>query len=123
MTDLSCRTVDHRVKDGKSPTRSPRPLPIQPRANRAQRADALSKARFEFRWHDQFAQSVDPDSVRSFHDETLPAEPAKTAHFCSMSGSARCDTAARQAVGDGSPPQNVPDDYRQPSSGRERLMS
>ena len=45
------------------------------------RDDALSKARFEFRWHDQFALSLDPDTAQSFHSETLPAEPAKTAHF------------------------------------------
>jgi phosphomethylpyrimidine synthase len=55
-----------------------------------QRDDALSKARFEFRWHDQFALSLDPDTAREFHDETLPAEPAKTAHFCSMCGPKFC---------------------------------
>jgi phosphomethylpyrimidine synthase len=54
------------------------------------RDDALSKARFEFRWHDQFALSLDPDTAREFHDETLPAEPAKTAHFCSMCGPRFC---------------------------------
>jgi len=52
--------------------------------------DALSKARFEFRWEDQFNLSLDPDTARSFHDETLPAEPAKTAHFCSMCGPKFC---------------------------------
>jgi phosphomethylpyrimidine synthase len=52
--------------------------------------DALSTARFEFRWHDQFALSLDPDTARSYHDETLPAEPAKTAHFCSMCGPKFC---------------------------------
>ncbi|MGZ4207475.1 MAG: phosphomethylpyrimidine synthase ThiC, partial [Actinomycetota bacterium] len=46
--------------------------------------DALSKARFEFRWEDQFDLSLDPERARAFHDETLPAEPAKKAHFCSM---------------------------------------
>jgi phosphomethylpyrimidine synthase len=55
-----------------------------------QRDDALSKARFEFRWNDQFALSLDPDTAREFHDETLPAEPAKTAHFCSMCGPKFC---------------------------------
>jgi phosphomethylpyrimidine synthase len=55
-----------------------------------ERDDALSKARFEFRWHDQFALSLDPDTAREFHDETLPAEPAKTAHFCSMCGPKFC---------------------------------
>ncbi|TFB96978.1 phosphomethylpyrimidine synthase ThiC [Cryobacterium sp. HLT2-28] len=59
-----------------------------PRAQ--QRDDALSVARFEFRWNDQFALSLDPDTARSFHDETLPAEPAKTAHFCSMCGPKFC---------------------------------
>ena len=48
--------------------------------------DALSKARFEFRWEDQFNLSIDPETARAYHDETLPAEPAKTAHFCSMCG-------------------------------------
>ncbi|MGH3936988.1 MAG: phosphomethylpyrimidine synthase ThiC, partial [Pseudonocardiaceae bacterium] len=52
--------------------------------------DALSAARFEFRWHDQFALALDPDTARSYHDETLPAEPAKTAHFCSMCGPKFC---------------------------------
>lgn len=59
-----------------------------PRAQ--ERDDALSKARFEFRWHDQFRLALDPDTARSFHDETLPAEPAKTAHFCSMCGPKFC---------------------------------
>ena len=48
--------------------------------------NALSKARFEFRWEDQFNLSLDPETARAYHDETLPAEPAKTAHFCSMCG-------------------------------------
>jgi phosphomethylpyrimidine synthase len=52
--------------------------------------DALSKARFEFRWEDQFELSLDPDTARSYHDETLPAAPAKTAHFCSMCGPKFC---------------------------------
>ncbi|OMP67171.1 phosphomethylpyrimidine synthase ThiC [Domibacillus epiphyticus] len=54
------------------------------------RDDALSKARFEFRWHDQFNLSLDPDRAREYHDETLPAEGAKTAHFCSMCGPKFC---------------------------------
>lgn len=58
--------------------------------NATARDDALSKARFEFRWLDQFALSLDPDTARKFHDETLPAEPAKTAHFCSMCGPKFC---------------------------------
>jgi phosphomethylpyrimidine synthase len=52
--------------------------------------DALSRARFEFRWEDQFALGIDPDLARSYHDETLPADPAKTAHFCSMCGPKFC---------------------------------
>jgi phosphomethylpyrimidine synthase len=52
--------------------------------------DALSTARFEFRWHDQFALALDPDTALSYHDETLPAEPAKSAHFCSMCGPKFC---------------------------------
>jgi phosphomethylpyrimidine synthase len=52
--------------------------------------DALSRARFEFRWEDQFELSLDPETARSYHDETLPATPAKTAHFCSMCGPKFC---------------------------------
>ncbi|NED91351.1 phosphomethylpyrimidine synthase ThiC, partial [Streptomyces sp. SID11233] len=48
------------------------------------------QARFDFRWEDQFNLSLDPETARSFHDETLPAEPAKTAHFCSMCGPKFC---------------------------------
>ena len=54
------------------------------------RDDALSKARFEFRWEDQFNLSLDPETARSFHDETLPKDSAKTAHFCSMCGPKYC---------------------------------
>jgi phosphomethylpyrimidine synthase len=52
--------------------------------------DALSDARFDFRWEDQFNLSLDPDTARAFHDATLPAAPAKTAHFCSMCGPHFC---------------------------------
>jgi phosphomethylpyrimidine synthase len=62
------------------------------------RDNALSKARFEFRWHDQFNLSLDPDTARAFHDETLPAEPAKTAHFCSMCGPKFCSMRITQDV-------------------------
>jgi phosphomethylpyrimidine synthase len=64
------------------------------------RDDALSKARFEFRWADQFNLSLDPDTAREFHDETLPAEPAKTAHFCSMCGPKFCSMRITQDVRD-----------------------
>jgi phosphomethylpyrimidine synthase len=62
--------------------------------------DALSKARFEFRWQDQFNLALDPDTARSYHDETLPAEPAKTAHFCSMCGPKFCSMRISQDVRD-----------------------
>ena len=54
------------------------------------RDNALSKARFEFRWEDQFNLSLDPPKAREFHDQTLPSENAKTAHFCSMCGPNFC---------------------------------
>ncbi len=54
------------------------------------RDDAISKARFEFRWHDQFNLGLDPDTAREFHDETLPKPAAKVAHFCSMCGPKFC---------------------------------
>jgi len=60
--------------------------------------DALSKARFEFRWDDQFDLALDPDTARAYHDETLPAEPAKTAHFCSMCGPKFCSMAITEQV-------------------------
>ena len=60
--------------------------------------DALSTARFEFRWNDQFNLALDPDTARAFHDETLPAEPAKTAHFCSMCGPKFCSMKITQDV-------------------------
>ncbi len=60
--------------------------------------DALSTARFEFRWNDQFHLALDPDTARSFHDETLPVEAAKTAHFCSMCGPKFCSMKITQDV-------------------------
>jgi phosphomethylpyrimidine synthase len=60
--------------------------------------DALSKARFEFRWEDQFDLSLDPETAGAFHDETLPAEAAKTAHFCSMCGPKFCSMRISQDV-------------------------
>ncbi len=64
------------------------------------RDDALSKARFEFRWEDQFNLSLDPDTARRFHDETLPADGAKLAHFCSMCGPKFCSMRITQEVRD-----------------------
>ncbi|HKD17950.1 MAG TPA: phosphomethylpyrimidine synthase ThiC [Thermoanaerobaculia bacterium] len=62
--------------------------------------DALSKARFEFRWEDQFHLALDPETAREFHDETLPAEGAKLAHFCSMCGPHFCSMKITQDVRD-----------------------
>ena len=62
------------------------------------RDNALSKARFEFRWNDQFNLSLDPDTAKEFHDETLPAEGAKVAHFCSMCGPKFCSMKITQDV-------------------------
>jgi phosphomethylpyrimidine synthase len=62
------------------------------------RDNALSKARFEFRWEDQFNLSLDPETAREFHDETLPQEGAKTAHFCSMCGPHFCSMKITQDV-------------------------
>ncbi|BFM05933.1 phosphomethylpyrimidine synthase ThiC [Halioxenophilus aromaticivorans] len=64
------------------------------------RDDALSKARFEFRWQDQFNLSLDPDRAREFHDETLPKQSAKVAHFCSMCGPKFCSMKISQEVRD-----------------------
>ena len=62
------------------------------------RDNALSKARFEFRWEDQFNLSLDPDRAREFHDETLPHEGAKTAHFCSMCGPKFCSMKISEEI-------------------------
>jgi len=64
------------------------------------RDNALSKARFEFRWDDQFNLSLDPDTARSMHDETLPKEAHKSAHFCSMCGPKFCSMKITQNVRD-----------------------
>ena len=62
--------------------------------------DAMSKARFEFRWRDQFALALDPETAQAFHDETLPADGAKVAHFCSMCGPKFCSMKISQEVRD-----------------------
>jgi phosphomethylpyrimidine synthase len=64
------------------------------------RDDAISQARFEFRWEDQFNLSLDPDTARSYHDETLPKEAHKVAHFCSMCGPKFCSMKITQDVRD-----------------------
>jgi len=76
------------------------------------RDDALSKARFEFRWRDQFNLSLDPDTAEQYHDQTLPAEGAKTAHFCSMCGPKFCSMKISQEVRDFAAKQNSdPDSF------------
>jgi phosphomethylpyrimidine synthase len=60
----------------------------------------MSKARFEFRWEDQFNLALDPDTAREYHDETLPSENAKVAHFCSMCGPHFCSMKITQDVRD-----------------------
>ncbi|MFK4794173.1 phosphomethylpyrimidine synthase ThiC [Sphingobium sp. ZW T5_29] len=74
------------------------------------RDDALSRARFEFRWRDQFNLSLDPDTAEKYHDQTLPAEGAKTAHFCSMCGPKFCSMKITQEVRDFAAKQNQPAD-------------
>jgi phosphomethylpyrimidine synthase len=77
--------------------------------------DALSKARFEFRWEDQFNLAMDPVTARAFHDETLPADGAKVAHFCSMCGPKFCSMELTQQVRDYAASHNLttPDALRQ----------
>ena len=74
------------------------------------RDDALSKARFEFRWHDQFNLSLDPDTARDFHDETLPKDSSKEAHFCSMCGPKFCSMKITQEVREYAAAKGLADD-------------
>jgi phosphomethylpyrimidine synthase len=73
------------------------------------RDNALSKARFEFRWHDQFNLSLDPERAIEYHDETLPAEGAKVAHFCSMCGPKFCSMRISQDIRDYAKQQGLED--------------
>ncbi|MBI5862166.1 MAG: phosphomethylpyrimidine synthase ThiC [Rhodocyclales bacterium] len=73
------------------------------------RDNALSKARFEFRWEDQFNLGLDPDKAREFHDETLPQDGAKTAHFCSMCGPNFCSMKITQDVRDYAEKLGIPE--------------
>ncbi len=68
--------------------------------------DAMSKARFEFRWRDQFALALDPETAQAYHDETLPADGAKVAHFCSMCGPKFCSMKISQEVRDAARERN-----------------
>jgi phosphomethylpyrimidine synthase len=80
------------------------------------RDDMLSKARFEFRWDDQFNLGLDPDRARSFHDETLPKDSAKVAHFCSMCGPKFCSMKISQEVRDYAAVQEIEEGMRQKSA-------
>ncbi len=71
------------------------------------RDNALSKARFEFRWEDQFNLGLDPDRAREYHDETLPKDSAKVAHFCSMCGPHFCSMKITQDVREYAAQQNL----------------
>ncbi|TQV74031.1 phosphomethylpyrimidine synthase ThiC [Aliikangiella marina] len=79
------------------------------------RDDMLSKARFEFRWEDQFNLGLDPDRAKEFHDETLPKDSAKVAHFCSMCGPKFCSMKISQEVRDYSEQQKIEEGMRQKS--------
>ena len=74
------------------------------------RDDAMSKARFEFRWEDQFAIGLDPDRAREYHDETLPKEAHKVAHFCSMCGPSFCSMKITREVRDYAQRQGLPEE-------------
>ena len=86
--------------------------------------DALSRARFEFRWRDQFNLSLDPETAEQYHDQTLPAEGAKTAHFCSMCGPKFCSMKITQEVREfarlNPPPSAGEGDSRAARAGRGR---
>jgi phosphomethylpyrimidine synthase len=73
------------------------------------RDDALSRARFDFRWEDQFNLGLDPETARAYHDETLPKEAHKVAHFCSMCGPKFCSMKITQDVRDYAATLNDPD--------------
>jgi len=84
------------------------------------RDNALSKSRFEFRWDDQFNLSLDPDTARKFHDETLPKDSAKVAHFCSMCGPKFCSMKISQEVRDYAAKQEL-DEVEAAKKGMEEM--
>jgi phosphomethylpyrimidine synthase len=86
------------------------------------RDDALSRARFEFRWEDQFNLGLDPDTARSMHDETLPKEAHKVAHFCSMCGPKFCSMKITQDVRDYAASLNDPD-YKEVADGMAEMSA
>lgn len=85
------------------------------------RDNALSKARFEFRWDDQFNLALDPDTARSFHDETLPKQSGKVAHFCSMCGPKFCSMKISQEVREYAAAREIADVDSALSSGMEEM--
>ena len=87
------------------------------------RDDALSRARFEFRWQDQFNLSLDPDTAREFHDETLPAPAAKGAHFCSMCGPHFCSMKITQDVREYAAAQGIAADRALEAGLREKAAA
>ena len=87
------------------------------------RDDALSRARFEFRWRDQFNLSLDPETAEQYHDQTLPAEGAKTAHFCSMCGPKFCSMKITQEVREFAAKQNTEADQFLAASEIEQGMA
>tara|TARA_B100000809_G_scaffold266412_1_gene329024 strand:- start:3058 stop:4914 length:1857 start_codon:yes stop_codon:yes gene_type:complete len=84
------------------------------------RDNALSKARFEFRWNDQFNLALDPDTAREYHDETLPAEGAKIAHFCSMCGPNFCSMKISQEVREYAAKQDISEQEALESGMKEK---
>jgi phosphomethylpyrimidine synthase len=94
------------------------------KGNKAAKAwdDELSKARFEFRWEDQFNLSLDPYRAKSYHDETLPADGAKVAHFCSMCGPKFCSMKISQDVRDYAKEQEEKEEGMQKMSGKFKEM-
>jgi phosphomethylpyrimidine synthase len=85
------------------------------------RDNALSKARFEFRWEDQFNLGLDPDTARAFHDETLPKDSGKVAHFCSMCGPKFCSMKISQEVRDYAAAQDADEAERAAREGMEQM--
>jgi phosphomethylpyrimidine synthase len=85
--------------------------------------DALSRARFEFRWRDQFNLSLDPETAEQYHDQTLPAEGAKTAHLCSMCGPKFCSMKITQEVRDFAASQAAKSAQDQPVAGSEANLA
>ncbi len=85
------------------------------------RDNALSKARFEFRWDDQFNLALDPDTARSFHDETLPKQSGKVAHFCSMCGPKFCSMKISQEVREYAAAKEIADVDKALTSGMEEM--